>query len=162
LSEKIKIVAANDVGAPLQERLEERLEDLVGYHLRRVSLIDMNGFIDHFADENLRPVPFSILCLIDERPGLSAADIGRMLNLQRANLVHLLADLDEDNLIERRSEEGDKRKQSLFLTAHGAGKLADWRRRVRDHENHLLRRLTAAERASLLRILAKIWTSEDR
>lgn len=158
MSEKIKIVAANDQG----ERLGERLEDLVGYHLRRVSLFDMNGFIEQFADDNLRPVPFSILCLIDEHPGCSAADIGRMLNLQRANLVHLLADLDEDNFIERRAEEGDKRKQSLFLTAHGAEKLSGWRRRVREHENHLLRRLTPAERTNLLRILSKIWTSEDR
>ena len=141
---------------------KERLEDLVGYHLRRVSLIDMNSFINRFADDNLRPIPFSILCLIDENPGCSAADIGRMLNLQRANMVHLLAELDDDNLIERRAEEGDKRKQSLFLTAHGAARLSEWRGRVHQHESRLLHRLTSAERATLLRLLAKIWISEDR
>lgn len=154
MSKKIKL-------APEAE-ITERLEDLVGYHLRRVSLIDMNSFINHFADDNLRPIPFSILCLIDENPGCSAADIGRMLNLQRANMVHLLAELDDDNLIERRVEEGDKRKQSLFLTAHGATRLAEWRRRVHQHESELLCRLTVAERATLLRLLAKIWISEDR
>ena len=30
-----------------------RLEDLLGYHLRRASTLDMNDFIAHFADVSL-------------------------------------------------------------------------------------------------------------
>lgn len=140
----------------------ERLDDLVGYHLRRVSLIDMNGFIRHLADQNLRPIPFSLLCLIDENPGCSAADLGRMLSLQRANLVHLLAELEDEDLIERRAEQEDKRKQRLFLAARGAEKLLVCRRLVREHENQVLKPLTGAERAQLRRLLAKVWASDTR
>lgn len=154
MNERPKVVDANGPG--------DRLEDLVGYYLRRVSLLDMNEFIAHFADVKLRPIPFSVLCMIDEHPGSTGADICRMLGLQRANMVPILADLDEDHLIERRAETGDQRKQCLFLTEKGAANLAQWRARARAHESRLLSRLTAAERTSLRRILAKIWISDDR
>ena len=67
------------------------LEDYLGYHLRRSSILDMTDFVRHFADANLKPVPFAVLCLIDETPGITAAEIGRKAALQRANLAPLLA-----------------------------------------------------------------------
>src|ERR1700759_1225715 len=106
-----------------------RLEDLLGYPLRRASTLDMNDFIAHFTDVSLRPVPFSVLCTIDEEPGTTAADICRKLSLQQANIVHVLAEIEADGLIERRADADDQRIQRLFLTRIGRDSLAGWGRR---------------------------------
>ncbi|CAH2603931.1 MarR family transcriptional regulator [Rhodovastum atsumiense] len=136
-----------------------RLDDLIGYHLRRASMFDMQDFATHFADTKLlRPVPFSVLCRIDEEPGITAAGLCRMLSLQRSNIVPILAELDEAGLLERRSDSLDQRLLRLFLTRTGKRTLASWRQRVKQREDELFAHLTTTERATLLRLLAKAWT----
>ena len=136
-------------------RKAEQLDELIGYHLRRASAFDVNDFVVHFSDVGLRPVPFSVLCMIAERPGATAADLCRILILQRANIVQLLADLEEAKLIERRT---DKR---LFLSKTGTSSLASWKQRVAAREKRLFGALSADERAQLLRLLRKIWKADD-
>lgn len=151
-AQSVETVVEDDAG---------RLEDLLGYHLRRASMLDMNDFVTHFADVPLRPVPFSVLCVIGEQPGVTAAEICRQLQLQRANIVALLAEIEAGGLIERRADDGDQRIQRLALTATGRDSLAVWRRRVRQREERLFHRLTPAERAALRRLLAKVWQAGD-
>ncbi len=142
-------------------RKAEQLDELIGYHLRRASAFDVNDFVVHFSDVGLRPVPFSVLCMIAERPGATAADLCRILILQRANIVQLLADLEEAKLIERRTDKTDQRIKRLFLSKTGTSSLASWKQRVAAREKRLFGALSADERAQLLRLLRKIWKADD-
>ena len=132
------------------------LDDLLGYHLRRASILDLAGFAEALGDE-IRPVPFAVLCLIDETPGITAAEIGRQARLQRANLAPMLAEFDLRGLIERRADAEDQRIQRLHLSELGGRAVADWRLRTLAQEERTFGALTPDERETLRRLLARIW-----
>ena len=137
------------------ERASE-LEDVLGYHLRRASMLSLASFARALGGE-IKPIPFTVLCVIDEQPGISAAESGRALNLQRANLAPMLAELEAGALIERRADRGDHRVHRLHVSPAGAEALAGWRARVLADQNKTFRALTEAERAQLRALLMKIW-----
>lgn len=135
------------------------LRDLLGYHLRRASLRDVAGLAAVLGND-IKLVPFTVVCMVHEFPGITAAEIGRRLSLQRANLAPLLADLDSRGLIERQPDYRDHRIQRLFLTEQGTRALAEWRDRVLAHEEENFRALTLDERETLRRLLSKVWQDE--
>lgn len=135
------------------------LEDLLGYHLRRASIRDLAGFASALGDD-IKSIPFAVLCMIDEAPGITAADICRAAGLQRANIAPMLAEFDARGLIERRPDREDHRIQRLHLSPAGAGSLAEWRARAAAQEARTFAALTAAERQTLLRLLARVWKQD--
>jgi DNA-binding MarR family transcriptional regulator len=141
-------------------RVEGSLESLIGYHLRRSSLLDIAGVMAALADADIRPVPLSVLAMIVEKPGITAAEICRQLAIQRANIVPILADLESRGLFVRGADPEDQRIQRLHATKAGRSDYADWLAGIQAHEEHLLRRLTAAERAILRELLEKIWRED--
>jgi DNA-binding MarR family transcriptional regulator len=150
--------AAKAISKPAEvRRAEGSLESLIGYHLRRASLVDMTGVMAALAGANIRPVPLSVFAMIVEKPGIMAADICRQLAIQRANIVPILADLESRGLFVREADPEDHRIQRLHATKAGRAVHADWLASIRAHEEHLLRRLTTAERAILRELLEKIW-----
>lgn len=136
-----------------------KLDDYVGYHLRRASLLDLSDLARTFG-EGMKPVPFTVLCLIDESPGITAAEIGRALRLQRANLAPMLGEFDDRGLIERLGAPEDSRIQRLHLSAAGANALAGWRAQVEEHEARIFAPLSPYEREALRQLLARIWRRE--
>ncbi|PZU21337.1 MAG: MarR family transcriptional regulator [Shinella sp.] len=137
-----------------------RLEDLVGYHLRRASVLDLQGAVPALEPAQTRPVPMSVLLSIVETPGISSADICRALGMQRANIVSMLADLEERGLFLREADSFDQRIQRLFPTRRGEEEAARWLALIAEHERRLLCRLSADERTELRRLLAKIWQED--
>jgi DNA-binding MarR family transcriptional regulator len=135
----------------------QRLEELVGYNLRRASALMMSDFSAMFADTFVRPTSFSVACIIDEQPGITSAEICRILGLQRANIVTLLAELEAANAIRRVDDADDKRIQRLYMSESGKENLLTWRQMAGHHEDRVLKRLTAGERAQLMELLNKIW-----
>ncbi|WJI43631.1 MULTISPECIES: MarR family transcriptional regulator [unclassified Mesorhizobium] len=140
---------------------EDRLDAQIGYNLRRASALALNDFAVELADAALRPVTYGMLALIDERPGIRAAELCRLLGMKSANMAPLLAELEERGLVERDDHAQDRRVQVLALTKAAKAAMPAWRRQVRRHEDRLLERLTKKERATLLRLLRLIWTEEE-
>jgi len=137
-----------------------QLQDLVGYHLRRASVFDLQGALSALEPTGLRTVSMSVLFTIVEEPGISAAEICRVLGIQRANIVSILADLDKLELFEREADPSDSRIQRLFPTRKGKAEAARAVALITDHENKMLSRLSASERNELRRLLAKIWQQD--
>jgi DNA-binding MarR family transcriptional regulator len=135
----------------------DELDDLIGYNLRRASALMMSDFGTMFAGTFLRPTSFSVACVIDEQPGITSAEICRILGLQRANIVTLLAELDAENLIRRVDDADDKRIQRLYLNQEKQGDLQRWRKMAGEHEERMLKRLSVEERQALLGMLRRIW-----
>ncbi len=139
---------------------EDRLDAQIGYNLRRASALALNDFAVEMADAALRPVTYGMLALIDERPGISAAELCRLLGMKSANMAPLLAELEERGLVERDDHAQDKRVQVLTLTKAASEAMPAWQLKVRNHEDRFLQRLTKKERATLLRLLRLIWSEE--
>jgi DNA-binding MarR family transcriptional regulator len=133
------------------------LDTLVGYNLRRASVVMLNDFEVEFAEVPLRPTTFAMLATVDENPGISSADLGRLLGIKSANMAPLIAELANRGLIERRGHAEDKRVQILFLTAEARNAMPKWRQQALRHEERVLLDLTRSERATLLRLLRRVW-----
>jgi len=139
---------------------DDALDAQIGYNLKRASAFALNDFAVELTDAGLRPVTYGMLALIDERPGIRAAELCRMLGMKSANMAPLLAELEERGLVERDDHAEDKRVRVLTLTPTARQAMPGWRRQVRRHEDRFLQRLTKKERATLLRLLRLIWADE--
>ncbi len=138
-----------------------RLGGLLGYHLRRASAAMMTDFTGEFSGVALRPVQFAILALIADNDGTSQTELCRELNVQKANMVPLIAELERRGLLTRKPATSDRRVQLLTLTEQGEREMPAWRALVARHEARFFGPLSAAERAVLLRLLSTLWAEED-
>lgn len=92
----------------------------LGYMLRRASSVVMAGLGSSLARIDLRPVEATILSLIATNPGCTQSDLGRMLSIQRANMVPLITGLVARGYICKTPADG--RSHALNLTAEGVAK----------------------------------------
>lgn len=133
------------------------LDTLMGYRLRRASNVmaaDFNTAVREVM--GLRSVQISILIIIGANTGIGQTQLGRALNIQRANMVPLLSSLIDSKLIRREASTEDKRVFELYLTGEGEAKLKEAQRLILAHEKRLLSSLTAGERRTLIELLVRI------
>lgn len=143
------------------EALALRLEDLIGYHLRRASIIDLQGAATVLDPLGTRLVPLSVLAKIIERPGTTSADICRVLGMQRANIVAILAELEGKSLVTREADPLDQRMQRLLPTEQGVRACQEWLALLQKHEDQAFARLSLSEREQLRSLLSKVWQSDE-
>lgn len=140
--------------------LSIKLSDLVGYHLRRASLCDLQGSNSVTQKFGLRPVPMSVLMIIGEQPSITSADICRLLGMQRANIAPILADFDKVGWILREADASDSRLQRLSLSPEGQSLIQAVLHEIHIHEERMLAGFTPEERAQLVGYLSRIWKED--
>ena len=114
---------------------------------------------ERLAPLGLRHADVALLLLVDSRPGLTQSDAGRILDIQRANMVPFVARSRQLGLIERRRVDG--RSQALTLTGGGRALLARARAIVSAHERALLNRVPKPLRPMVLPILLALWSPRE-
>ncbi|WP_374283773.1 MarR family winged helix-turn-helix transcriptional regulator [Novosphingobium sp.] len=135
--------------------MNDPLLDLPGYALRRAAGAMMAEFSRRLEPLGLRYADVSALLLIGANPTLTASQLGRMLDIQRANMVPLLGRLTDAGLITRRPLDG--KSHSLHLTDAGEVKLAEARRVIEQFESWLVARIPPAHRDHLKPALDALW-----
>ena len=121
---------------------------LPGYVLRRAANAMMAELATRLAAIDLRISEATALLLIGWRNDLSSSDIGKMLDIQRANMVPLLARLDAAGLIERQPI--NRKSQAIVLTEPGRARLAQVQAITEQFEDDLLARIPRAHREHLV------------
>ena len=106
---------------------------------------------------DLRPSEATVLMVIDANPGVTQSEIGRLLDIARANMAPLTARLATRKLIVRQSAGG--RSHGLTLSDTGRRLTRKARRIVADLEGELMERIPAAQRSAFLRALKALFTS---
>ena len=97
--------------------MNDPLLKLSGYVLRRASAAALAELNTRLAPLELRHADVAVLMLIEASPGLTQSQAGRLLDIQRANMVPFIARLEARRIIQRRQVDG--RSQALDLTARG-------------------------------------------
>ena len=87
---------------------------------------------------------------------LNQLQLAQDIELEPAALSRLLADLEEQKLVTRRRDPGDKRRVLISVAPPGAALLTKARPRVTAGVNALFSRLTLAEQGQLARLLEKL------
>jgi DNA-binding MarR family transcriptional regulator len=134
------------------------LQDYPGYSLRRASAVNMAKLARRFAAIDLRPTEATVLMVIDANPNISQSEIGKMLDIARANMAPLVSGLADRKLVERKPIDG--RSYGLVLTDRGTSITAKAKRAVSIHEEELLARIPATQRKAFLAALRKLWSAD--
>ncbi len=136
--------------------MHDPLAELPGYALRRAANAMMAELSTRLATIDLRLSDASVLLLLDAnaRPMTSSA-IGRMLDIQRANMVPLLNRLEAAGLIERKPL--DRKSLAIVLSQAGHDKLRQVRKITARFEDDLMQRVPAEHREHFLPALNALW-----
>ena len=134
---------------------DDPLAQLPGYALRRAAQAMMAELGQRLAPLDLRISDASVLLLVAGRRDMTSSEIGKALDIQRANMVPLLGRLTDAGLITRRPLDG--KSHSLHLTDAGEVKLAEARRVIEQFESWLIARIPPAHRDHLKPALDALW-----
>lgn len=138
-----------------------RLERFLGYRLSRVKVQVHRLFMKRVAPFALNPGEFSVLVLLDEKPGVFLRDLSRALDISAPNLVSVVDRLVKRGLVSRAPGLKDRRLQHLSLTGAGRVLLEQAESEVERFEQQLASLLTDDERRVFLSALARISAMED-
>lgn len=129
-----------------------------GYALRRASHAMMSELARRLAEIDLRISEASILLFVDQRADVTASEIGRTLDIQRANMVPLLNRLENAGLIERRPLDG--KSQAVLLTEAGQARRQEADRITDQFESDLMELVPPQSRAGFVSALNALWQVE--
>ncbi len=147
-----------DTCAKAVDQVDTRfLESLVGYNVRRASLTIIEGFLDRMAEFDLRPVDFSVMSVIHHNPGVTSRQLCATLNLLPPNLVGLIQSLESRGLVIRQPHPHDGRALGLHATQKGRAVMVLAERAASELEIERTRRLSPAQRKTLMLLLQKIY-----
>jgi DNA-binding MarR family transcriptional regulator len=132
------------------------LTGLIGYQVRRAQVAVFQHFAGAFAGLDLTPGQFGALVVIHANTGLSQSALGTALGVDRSTVVPLIDRLEARGLVVRAPSPRDRRSHALQLSPAGRALLGQAEAQVKAHEAVIARRLSDAERRSLLDLLARI------
>ena len=138
--------------------MKDPLAKLCGYLLQRASAAALADLNRRLAPLGLRHAGVAMLMLIEARPGITQSQAGRILDIQRANMVPFVARLETLGVIRRKRVDG--RSQALGLTSRGRVLLERARRVVQAHEGVLLGRVPEELRPVVLPVLMALWSPQ--
>lgn len=133
-----------------------RVADRPTWLLSRAHTRAQTLLTDAFAAEGVRGYHFRLLAALDEHGPASQADLGRSTGIDRSDVVATLDDLVAWRLARRDPDPADRRRNVVTLTANGAKRLERLDRVLDGVQEAVVARLTATERRTLVRLLAKL------
>ncbi|WP_436520533.1 MarR family winged helix-turn-helix transcriptional regulator [Actinoplanes sp. HUAS TT8] len=116
--------------------------------LVRHAWLSLRGAVaEELVRHDLSVAQFASLLMLDQKPGLTVADVARAVSTARQSANEMLSGLERAGLLERRPHPSDRRSQQVFLTDAGRARLAEAQPAVRAVEERLSAGFTAADLA---------------
>ena len=128
----------------------------VAFLLSQVGIHASQRFARRIAEIDLQPPQFRVMNMVDAVEGRSQQAIAETIGAPPSRMVAIVDELEARRLIERRPHPGDRRVHALYLTAAGRRLLARGRKIALEHEEELMKGLSAADRRRLVALLQKV------
>lgn len=125
-----------------------------GYLLRRASAMSMARLAKRLRTLHLNPTDATILIVIDSNPNAKQSEIGRLLDIARANMAPLISRLATRKLIERQPVDG--RSHGLTLTRSGQTLIPKIKNVIAEHEAEVMGRVPVSQRDALIASLQAV------
>lgn len=133
-----------------------QLPRLIGFHLRRASLVDFSTFSEEIGDRSITPLRYSVLEVVGANPGLRQVQLAAILGLSKPAATLAIDFWEARNCVTRRRMPEDGRARGVHLTREGERVLAEMRQQVARHDETLTASLSAFELQTLRVALQKI------
>jgi len=139
------------------------LERFLPYRLSLLTNTVSQGIAARYRDEfGISVTEWRILAVLGRFPGLTASEVVARTAMDKVAIHRGVKSLVARGLLERRTDEGDRRRQTLHITRpRGQAIIEDIIPRARHFERQLLQALTREESAFLQRILEKLQASAE-
>lgn len=108
------------------------------------------------AEIGARRYHYALLSTLAEFGPSSQAALGRRTGIDRSDIVSTMSELEEARFIERLSDQSDRRRNVITITAKGETRLEELDGQLRQIQHSLLAPLTPAERQQLVKMLLKL------
>jgi DNA-binding MarR family transcriptional regulator len=133
-----------------------RIEDQIGYLLRRAHQRASAIFQIGIGDPNITPTQYSSMVKLDEYKELSQNLLGRLVGMDKATMQGVVRRLKDRGLVDSRPDPGDARRTLLSLTLDGQRVVNKLILNGPAVSRETLKPLTPVEQRQLLGLLSKI------
>ena len=133
-----------------------RIEEQVGYLLRRAHQRASAIFQVSIGDPNITPTQYSSMVKLNEYTELSQNLLGRLVGMDKATMQGVVRRLKERGLVDSRPDPGDARRTLLSLTTEGQRLVNKLLINGPAVSRETMKPLTAQEQRQLLDLLSKI------
>ena len=133
-----------------------RIEDQIGYLLRRAHQRASAIFQTTIGDPNITPTQYSSMVKLHEYTELSQNHLGRLVGMDKATMQGVVRRLKERRLVDSRPHPGDARRTLLSLTTEGQRTVAKLLVNGPAVSRETLKPLNNQEQRQLLELLSKI------
>jgi DNA-binding MarR family transcriptional regulator len=134
-----------------------KLDKFLSFHLRRTRNELSRRYSEAIADTSLPLGGLSSLAAIVEHPGISQADLGQKIGINKSTAVTIVNELERSGLAERRSSVDDRRRHALHPTAAGISKLNEWLNDLASMEAEAMSVLSSDEQLVLINMLRRLY-----
>lgn len=131
------------------------LSTLPGYALRRAANAMMSDLASRFGEADLRISDASVLLIVGRRSDMTSSEIGKVLDIQRANMVPLLNRLEKAGLIMRKPI--DRKSSAIILTDAGVARMEHAHAITMQFESDLINRIPPQHREIFVSSLNTLW-----
>lgn len=128
----------------------------VGFTLSQLGFATSRRFGQIVATVGLEPRHYALLRAVREVDGQSQQAVAEGLRIPASTMVSLIDYLEKEGLLERRPHPTDRRSRRLHLTSRGAKVLDQATALGAEWEGTICAGLSAAERDTLLDLLARV------
>ena len=139
--------------------LNSSIDSYLGYQLRRVSSLSMARLAEALLPLELKITDVTVLYQIAENPKITASEIGRALDIQRANMTPLVTGLVKKGYLNTTAKDG--RSQALSLTQEGRTIFRRAQKIVQNHEEQFFSTLSQQDHQLLSRLLVQVWSNHS-
>jgi DNA-binding MarR family transcriptional regulator len=142
--------------APANATPPYRIEDQVGYLLRRAHQRASSIFQTTIGDPNITPTQYSSMVKLHEYAELSQNLLGRLVGMDKATMQGVVRRLRDRGFVDSRPDPGDARRTLLSLTLDGQKLVARLLTNGPAVSRETLKPLTGPEQRQLLDLLSRI------
>ena len=133
-----------------------RLEEQVGYLIRRAHQRASAIFDDVMRDFDVTPVQFAILMTLMDKPGVDQVTLAAHVALDAATSGSAIGRLEARGWLRRECDPRDRRRKLLWITPEGAQAGAEMALAAPRIQERLVAPLAPEERAQLSLLLSKL------
>lgn len=133
-----------------------RIEEQIGYLLRRAHQRASAIFQVSIGDPNITPTQYSSMVKLNEYTELSQNLLGRLVGMDKATMQGVVRRLKERGLVDSRPDPGDARRTLLSLTTEGQRTVQKLLLNGPAVSRETLKPLNPAEQRQLLELLSRI------
>jgi len=133
-----------------------RHQETIDYYLKIVWQTMANKYNLIVSDFGITQAIGYLLINIDEKEGTTVSQAAALLGLKSTSLSRMLSQLEQNGLIYRELNKGDRRSVKIYLTPLGIEKRKQARVVVKQFNNYLNKHISESDREYLMNLLKKI------